>query len=179
MTMPSLFQIAAYFEDFFPDGGLQRSVSALWPSPLADFLLHPERLNAWLASAVKGYAPAIAPLRNGQRSPKRAPQNGTPKESAGSRTGWPSDQPRDPQTVEFVLNAPAARSVKLAADFTDWDQNPVDLMNVRGQWRATIPLAPGLYSYRFIVDGRWCDDPRSTQRVPNPFGTENSVILVP
>jgi len=80
--------------------------------------------------------------------------------------------------VEFSLHAPAARSVKLAADFTKWDQSPVDLTNVNGVWRATIPLAPGLYSYRFIVNGLWCDDPHSTQRVPNPFGTENSIIWV-
>jgi len=33
-TMLSLFQIAAYFEDFFPAGGIQRSASSMRPSPL-------------------------------------------------------------------------------------------------------------------------------------------------
>lgn len=47
-----------------------------------------------------------------------------------------------------------------------------------GEWFSVIWLAPGQYSYRFIVDGQWCDDPCATQRVPNPFGTENALLVV-
>jgi 1,4-alpha-glucan branching enzyme len=77
------------------------------------------------------------------------------------------------------MEAPSAKSVKLAADFTDWEKFPLDMMKSKnGIWFSVIPLAPGQYSYRFIVDGQWYDDPRSTQRVPNPFGSENAVIAV-
>jgi hypothetical protein len=51
ITMPSLFQIAAYFEDFFPAGGRQRPVAQLRQSPLADLMLQPEKLRALLATS--------------------------------------------------------------------------------------------------------------------------------
>ena len=35
----------------------------------------------------------------------------------------------------------------------------------------------GRYEYRYIVDGEWYTDP-STPRVPNEYGSENSVIEV-
>ncbi len=80
---------------------------------------------------------------------------------------------------EFHLDAPAARSVLLAGDFTQWQQKPV-AMHKRsgGVWSTRIALSPGKHTYRFIVDGRWCDDPECRQRVPNPFGSEDMVRLV-
>jgi hypothetical protein len=47
-----------------------------------------------------------------------------------------------------------------------------------GVWYIAVPLLLGHYSYRFIVDGEWCDDPHSVQRVSNPFGTTNAVVHV-
>jgi hypothetical protein len=47
-----------------------------------------------------------------------------------------------------------------------------------GTWFTVVPLAPGSYCYRFIVDGQWCDDPGSARHAPNPFGTENAMICV-
>jgi hypothetical protein len=46
------------------------------------------------------------------------------------------------------------------------------------EWTAIVPLEPGQHAYRFIVDGQWQDDPSCTRRVPNAYGTENSVIEV-
>jgi len=46
--------------------------------------------------------------------------------------------------------------------------------SVEGQ-RST---GAGTYHYRFLVDGEWRDDPESTLRVPNPFGSENAVRKV-
>ena len=45
-------------------------------------------------------------------------------------------------------------------------------------WFIFVPLAPGSYSYRFIVDGAWCDDPHSVLQESNPFGTVNAVVKV-
>ncbi len=50
MTMPSLFQIAAFFEDFFPAGGSQRPASEL-SHPFANLMSQPEKLKALLLSA--------------------------------------------------------------------------------------------------------------------------------
>jgi|SRR5665213_69296 len=80
---------------------------------------------------------------------------------------------------EFHLAAPAAESVKLAADFTNWDKFPLDMIKSEdGVWFTIVPLSCGTYTYRFIVDGRWCDDPHSPQHAPNPFGTANAVINI-
>jgi len=81
--------------------------------------------------------------------------------------------------MKFILDAPTAHLVKLAADFTQWEKSPLEMTkSENGLWQAVVPLPPGNYSYRFIVDGHWCDDPRSTKKVANPFGTTNSVVCV-
>lgn len=81
--------------------------------------------------------------------------------------------------AEFHLQAPAACSVKLAADFTDWEKHPLDLIKSEdGVWFTLVPLSPGQYAYRFIVDGQWRDDPHPARRAPNPFGTVNAVVVV-
>ncbi|MGH7950387.1 MAG: isoamylase early set domain-containing protein [Limisphaerales bacterium] len=82
-------------------------------------------------------------------------------------------------TAEFYFKAPSAKSVKLAADFTDWEKYALDMIKGQdGIWFTLVPLPPGNYVYRFIVDGKWSDDPRPIKRVPNPFGTANAVINV-
>lgn len=89
------------------------------------------------------------------------------------------DMPGRLTEIEFQLDAPLARSVKLAADFTDWDRFPVEMtQSTEGIWWTSVPLLPGRYSYRFIVDGQWCDDPQNIRRAANPFGTSNAVVQV-
>jgi 1,4-alpha-glucan branching enzyme len=79
----------------------------------------------------------------------------------------------------FSFNAPTAMSVQLVGDFTHWQEAPIQMKkNRQGIWTATVYLAPGTYHYRFLVDGEWRDDPECTLRVPNPFGTTNSVRTV-
>ena len=76
----------------------------------------------------------------------------------------------------FSFNAPSATSVLLVGDFTHWQQKPISLRkDIRGVWRASVPLDPGTYHYRFLVDGQWRDDPQCTLRIPNIFGTHNMV----
>src|SRR5882672_9097606 len=79
----------------------------------------------------------------------------------------------------FRLEMPAAQTVKLVADFTGWDKNPLDLSpGENGVWQVTVALPPGRYAYRFLVDGEWHDDPQCVECKPNPFGTANAVVEV-
>jgi hypothetical protein len=83
------------------------------------------------------------------------------------------------RNTEFRMEAPSAKSVKLAGDFTGWEQSPLDLVqSYDGTWFTIVPLLPGTYSYRFIVDGQWLDDPHCGSHVPNPFGSEDAVMNV-
>jgi len=66
----------------------------------------------------------------------------------------------------FYLEAPAARQVKLAVNFTQWESFPVEMTRMgSGMWGIILPLKPGNYSYRFIIDGQWCEDFQSVKRV--------------
>ena len=83
------------------------------------------------------------------------------------------------KTQTFHYRAPAAQSVMLAGDFTHWQQRPIAMHRESGGvWTAAVSLPPGKHHYRFIVDGEWRDDPECTVRVPNDFGTQNSVVQV-
>jgi 1,4-alpha-glucan branching enzyme len=81
--------------------------------------------------------------------------------------------------VSFAYDAPEAKSVQLAGDFTGWQQAPLAMKKQRnGTWKATVSLPPGTYEYRLLVDGEWCNDPQCPKRRPNQFGGENCVCVV-
>ena len=76
----------------------------------------------------------------------------------------------------FQLIAPDAEEVLLLGDFTNWEENPVLLRHQNdGIWKISLPLDPGRYEYRFVVDGQWRDDVKCHHRVSNQFGTQNCV----
>lgn len=81
--------------------------------------------------------------------------------------------------MEFRLKAPEAKSVKLAADFTEWEKFPLDMIPAAdGNWFTIVPLMPGYYSYRFIVDGKWCDDPNPVERLQDSPGHADAIVNV-
>jgi len=50
-------------------------------------------------------------------------------------------------------------------------------MDSKGVWRTSMMLEPGVYEYRYIVDGEWSND-QDALFVENPFGGENCVRVV-
>lgn len=81
------------------------------------------------------------------------------------------------ETFQFI--DPKAEEVLLLGDFTNWEKNPILLKRQNdGIWKASVPLAPGAYEYRFMVDGQWRDDAKCPMRRGNPFGTQNCVRTV-
>jgi 1,4-alpha-glucan branching enzyme len=83
------------------------------------------------------------------------------------------------RTRTLAIKVPTARTVQLAADFTQWQERPIDLHKENdGVWSTTVELEPGEHQYRFLVDGQWSDDPAAKQTVPNPFGGLNAVLRV-
>jgi hypothetical protein len=168
--IPRLFQIASRFEEI---------VSVALMKPLAlnkicftDLILHPEKVEAMLKTANIEEHTTTSNGRAAQKAPStKHKTNGADKSNGHG--------PCEFKKTEFFLDAPGAKSVKLAADFTDWEKRPVNLVKLKGEvWHTVVPLPPGQHSYRFIVDGQWCDDPLSVLRIPNPFGTVNAVTIV-
>ena len=79
----------------------------------------------------------------------------------------------------FAFSAPAALSVQLVGDFTQWQERPINLQKgADGVWRTTVELSSGTHHYRFLVDGQWRDDPECILRAPNPFGSEDMMRQV-
>jgi hypothetical protein len=176
-VIPSLFQVASRIEDFAPTV-VSKPTPPLEQTPFVELMLHPEKLEAALKTAkVENDAFDAARTFSRQDSVKRATRSASKNRGGVGKSSNRSLVELKP--IEFHVQAPSARSVKLAADFTDWEKYPLDMTKSEdGVWFTNVPLSPGQYSYRFIVDGQWCDDPRSVQRVPNPFGTANAVVNV-
>jgi AMP-activated protein kinase-like protein len=81
--------------------------------------------------------------------------------------------------VPYLVRLESARDVVLTGDFTGWTPTGIPLTRgPNGQWSTTLQLRPGEYQYRLIVDGEWRNDPQAVKRVPNPYGSENSVLNV-
>ena len=83
------------------------------------------------------------------------------------------------EKVLFEFPAPEAREVCLAGDFNNWDINANPMkMDKKGVWKATLPLVPGRYEYRYIADGRWDNNPTCSCCFTNQFGSKNCVRIV-
>ncbi len=82
--------------------------------------------------------------------------------------------------VEFIITEPTATSVAVAGEFNNWSAsaNPLVKDGV-GIWRASVPLKPGRYQYKFVVDGNWKTDPANSETAPDGLGGQNSVRNVP
>jgi 1,4-alpha-glucan branching enzyme len=81
--------------------------------------------------------------------------------------------------VEFRFHDPRARAVSVVGDFNGWDPALHPLRrNGDGAWTRIAFILPGRYEYRFLSDGRWCNDPANAVKCRNPFGSHNDVLVV-
>ena len=79
--------------------------------------------------------------------------------------------------VTFTLETSGAKEVIVAGDFNNWNPNKHPMKpDGNGLWKRTMMLPPGTYQYKFLIDGRWQEDPKNIQTCPNRFGTLNSVF---
>ena len=76
--------------------------------------------------------------------------------------------------VQFRLQIADASDVRLAGSFTHWQAQYQLHETAPGLWTVTLPLAPGVHDYAFIIDGhRWVTDPYAAA-VQDGFGGSNS-----
>jgi 1,4-alpha-glucan branching enzyme len=47
-----------------------------------------------------------------------------------------------------------------------------------GTYHVKLPLAPGRYRYRYVIDGRWMKDPANEIAEMNPYGEMDSIVVV-
>jgi chromosome partitioning protein len=82
--------------------------------------------------------------------------------------------------VVFTFKNPNVHQVQLAGDFNNWipDQGVETRLCPNGTWEKVVRLGPGVYQYRYFVDGEWQPDPSNPRRVEGPAGGVNSVLII-
>ena len=82
--------------------------------------------------------------------------------------------------VRFAFMNPTDQSVYLVGDFNDWDEQCHLMQRCPDSTHCfELPLQPGEYEYKFKVGVVWYNDDFAHKYVPNPWGSENSVVVVP
>lgn len=82
--------------------------------------------------------------------------------------------------VVFAAKFTDARKVLIAGDFNNWQpmSTPMHTDGAPGHWVTKLPLSPGRYRYRLVVDGKWITDPNNKYVETNQFGELNNVVEV-
>ena len=73
---------------------------------------------------------------------------------------------------------PNARVVAVAGSFNEWNQSQVLCGKESDEWVCRMDLAPGKYTYKFIIDGDWIVDPANPETEDDERGNTNSVLVV-
>jgi hypothetical protein len=92
-----------------------------------------------------------------------------------------ADLTNSPRSVQLVLSAPGARTVRVVGDFNGWNdrQSPMARDDASGLWNVRLMLRPGRHVYAFVVnDTQWVRDPRAAAAPDADFGRPGSVLLV-
>ena len=82
--------------------------------------------------------------------------------------------------ITFVYNPDGdCHRVQVVGTFNDWQPNSGKMSRQKdGSFRKRVQLNTGQYRYKFIVDDQWVNDPQAECLTPNPFGTNDSVLVI-
>jgi hypothetical protein len=80
--------------------------------------------------------------------------------------------------ILFTYQDTEAREVSVAGDFSNWKKVSMTKVGSGGSFTAFVYLAPGQYTYKFFVDGKWVLDAANPNRKTDGVGHVNSLITV-
>ncbi len=82
--------------------------------------------------------------------------------------------------IRFTFLTPTPGEVFLVGDFNDWNEVAHPMRREPdGRHTLELPLRPGEYDYKFKVGSLWFNDDYAHKYNPNPWGSENSAVVVP
>ena len=92
-------------------------------------------------------------------------------------------EPAAPKAERVVLTVQAdpGSTVYLAGSFNKWDPKGLRMVDKDGNglYSVSVTLAPGIYEYKFVINGVWTLDPDPDRDwTQNGLGTLNSVLRV-
>ncbi|MFG0250751.1 MAG: glycogen-binding domain-containing protein, partial [Phycisphaeraceae bacterium JB051] len=84
------------------------------------------------------------------------------------------------QGILFVQPQQTASNISVAGDFNNWSPTATPLKRDTdlGVWQTCVPIPPGRYRYRVVIDGQWKHDQYNSSIETNPFGELNSILEV-
>jgi chromosome partitioning protein len=83
-----------------------------------------------------------------------------------------------PEGVFLSRHDVPPEAVQLAGSFNGWipDSGVVLERHEDGGWTKFVPLRPGRYEYKLVVNGKWMADPLNPKQAPSAIGSANSVL---
>lgn len=81
--------------------------------------------------------------------------------------------------ANFSLSGVQARDVYLVGDFNKWNRTKHRMRKEKDNWKISVKLPAGEYKFKYLVDGNWVNDPSAHKYVGNPYGGDDSVVVVP
>ena len=137
----------------------------------------------------EGFAPEIAPAPQAPAEPEhrtaavQPPPTGTPEvpDSFEKKLAGLFGARHTAQGLLFIQPVDKAQTnLAIAGDFNGWNPNATPLKRDEnlGVWQTCVPVPPGRYRYRLVVDGQWIQDPYNSYVESNPFGELNNIVIV-
>ncbi len=87
--------------------------------------------------------------------------------------------PSSKGNTTFRLKGHAEASlVVLTGTFNNWNQSQLLFAREGDEWVCRVDLDPGVYTYKFVVDGNWLLDPSNPQTQEDEAGNVNNVLEI-
>lgn len=87
--------------------------------------------------------------------------------------------PKENGNASFKLKGfENAKKIILTGTFNRWNEQIFVMNKVSDGWELTLQLNPGEYEYKFIVDGKWMEDPNNPSKKANEYDGYNSVLNI-
>lgn len=82
----------------------------------------------------------------------------------------------DGKAIFYISQFKKSKKVILSGCFNEWNTTQNEMTRTDSGWIISIPLKPGKYLYKFIVDGKWQLDQGNKLKEKDENGITNSVV---
>ncbi|HEX8148030.1 MAG TPA: glycogen-binding domain-containing protein [Pyrinomonadaceae bacterium] len=93
------------------------------------------------------------------------------------RVGLPPPSVKGNTTFRLKGRADASLVV-LTGTFNNWNQSQLLFAREGDEWVCRVDLDPGVYQYKFVVDGDWLLDPSNPDTAEDEAGNVNNVLEI-
>lgn len=92
----------------------------------------------------------------------------------------PKAETKKAKGITLSVKLGSGKNVFIAGSFNNWDPKAMQMAgDENGVYSITLNLDPGIYEYKFVIDGVWTLDPDPERDwTQNGLGTLNSVLRI-